>query len=128
MQDALQSLSSELQKIRKARAAFNTKRFGRRSEAQQRGTGRDVSELASNLDFASRDNGSSNSLGLRGHNRYDIPLVQLREGESGGATGDKQKLGNSRQKNAEEGEQPLDLADYTPHSTGRSFSQVPQGG
>lgn len=119
-------LEQRVAKIRKARATFNTKRFGRRGEAQQRGAGRDVSELASYLDSASRDNGSSDSLGLRGHNRYDIPLDQLRERKSSGTTGDKQKLGNSRQEDAREGEQPLGVADYTPHSTGRSFSQVSQ--
>lgn len=119
-------LERRVTKIRKARAVFNRKRFGRRGEAQQRDARRDVSELASNLDLASRDNGSSNSLGLRGHNRYDIPLVQLREGKSSGTTGDKQKLGNSRQEDAREGEQPLGVADYPPHGTGCSLSEVPQ--
>ncbi len=119
-------LEQRVAKIRKARAAFNTKRFGRRGETQQRSAGRDVSELASNLDSASRDNCSSDSLGLRGHNRYDIPLVQLRKGKSSGTTGDKQKLGNSRQEDAREGEQPLGVADYPPHGTECSLSEVPQ--
>lgn len=56
-------LERRVTNIRKARAAFNRKRFGRRGEAQQRDAGRDVSEFASNLNLASRDNGSSDSLG-----------------------------------------------------------------
>lgn len=125
--ERITELEQRVAKIRKARAAFNTKRFGRWSEAQQRDAGRDVPELASNLDLANRHNGSSDSLGLCNDNRYDIPLVQLRKGESCGATRDKQKLGSSRLEDAGESGQTFGLADYNPYSTGSSFPQVPQG-
>lgn len=77
-------LEQRVAEIRKARAAFNTKRFGRRGEAQQRDAGRDVPELASNPKTTRCDKSASHCSGLHSSHSPDIPLVSIREEEARG--------------------------------------------
>lgn len=116
----IEQLKRRVAEIREARAKYNRKRFGRRSQAKQLRAERGVPKLTPNPKATGRYSYTRNSDGLYRANKPDIPLVPIRERQAGRpATKKRQTTSPSRQFER--------LADYNEQSGRDKISYVPQG-